>query len=297
MILFLCPLKVRQEACRMTLKSRLQQLIKAVISILTTAGKKNVKVFAAASEYFLFMSLVPILMLLVSLIRYLPINQADIVHLFVGTVPESVVSVIHTIVESIYRDGETATAISLLLMLYSASAAMRPLMKGLDAVYGDERKDSTPLFFLRSIIYLAILVLVIILSIIILVSGEYLLRYLNTNFPNSSLISLMISCADLLRYFAMFCVLTFGLVLLYSRVPARKRKPSDQWPGAILCALAWAIFSWGFSFYFSVVNKFGAYGYIGTILVTMMWGYYCLIFLLYGGCINAYLENRPNSPS
>ena len=47
-----------------------------------------------------------------------------------------------------------------------------------------------------------------------------------------------------------------------------------------------------FSLYVSISDKFGAYGYIGTIMVAMMWMYYCFMFLLIGGCINAVIEQR-----
>ena len=270
----------------------------AIVSIGKLVGQKNIGIYAAAADYFLFMSLVPIIMLLVSLIRYLPIEQADIMHIFEEAVPESVYRLINTIVASIYRNGSAAFTISLVLTVFSASGAIRPLMKGLDAVYGDERKEFFPLFFLKAALYMIVLVVFIILSIAILVFGSEILELLNARIPENTVITwLLRSGTIILRYVLVLCLLFSGFLILYSRVPARKRKVSSQWPGAAFSAVAWVVFSWIFSVYISFSDKFGAYGYIGTIMVAMMWIYYCMMFLLIGGCINAYFEHKePEKP-
>ena len=64
---------------------------------------------------------------------------------------------------------------------------------------------------------------------------------------------------------------------------ARKNlKYRRQLPGAVFSAVVWAAFSFIFSFYVSLSDKFGAYGYIGTIMVAMIWIFYCFYFLLMG---------------
>ena len=122
--------------------SKLKKPVSAVASVFDMIGKKKVAVYAAASDYFLFMSLVPILMLLVSLIRYLPFDQADVLNIFAGAVPASVYKVITPIVNSIYRSGSGVITVSVLLTLFSASSAMRAIMKGLDAVYEVDRREN-----------------------------------------------------------------------------------------------------------------------------------------------------------
>ena len=62
--------------------------------------------------------------------------------------------------------------------------------------------------------------------------------------------------------------------------------------GSLFSAVSWMLFSYIFSFYVSLSNRFGAYGYIGTIMVAMMWLFYCFYFLLIGGYINRLLEQR-----
>ncbi len=277
--------------------SKLKKPVSAVASVFDMIGKKKVAVYAAASDYFLFMSLVPILMLLVSLIRYLPFGQADVLEIFADAVPASVYDVIRSIVESIYRSGGGVVTVSILLTLFSASGAMRAIMKGLDAVYEVDRRENVALFFLRAYVYMLILIVIIVLSLVLMVYGGEILGWLRSILPESGFVDGLFSLAKYMRYLLVLAILTLSFILLYRWVPAGEHRSACQWPGAVFCALAWAGFSWVFSLYVSVSDKFGAYGYIGTIMVAMMWMYYCLMFLLIGGCINAVIENRRTAKS
>ena len=77
-----------------------------------------------------------------------------------------------------------------------------------------------------------------------------------------------------------------------ARVPAGRRSYKRQVPGAVFAAATWVLFSWFFALYVSVSGKFGAYGYIGTVLVAMVWLFYCLMFLFIGGALNSYLGKK-----
>ena len=271
---------------------RLKKTVSAVASVFDMIGKKKVAVYAAASDYFLFMSLVPLMMLLVSLVRYLPFDQAEVLRGFADAVPPSVYKVIRTIVNSIYHSGSGVITLSVLLTLFSASAAMRAIMKGLDAVYEVERTENVLFFFGRAIVYMLILILIILLSLVVMVYGSVILEHLHSVLPENAFVEGLFSLTKYMRYLLTLAILTLSFILLYRWVPAGEHRAALQWPGALFCAVAWAVFSWVFSLYVSVSDKFGAYGYIGTIMVAMMWMYYCFMFLLIGGCINSVIEKR-----
>jgi len=94
-------------------------------------------------------------------------------------------------------------------------------------------------------------------------------------------------------------LLALVFLLLYRWMPAKSLKNRYQQSGAAFAAVVWVLFSSIFSFYISMSNQFGAYGVIGTILVAMMWMYFCIYFLLIGGYINhyLYLRNVPDVPA
>ena len=255
-------------------------------------SSRKVAVYAGASDCFVFISLVPITMLLVSFIKYLPFSQEDVMRVFELTVPPTAYRIISVIVASLYNSGSTVITISVLLTLFYASRAMRSLMTGLDEVYSAKRRDSIVGFFLKACLYMLELVLLIVLSLSIVVYGKQILLLLRGWFPADPLLAQIWSSARYLRYVLVIVLLVISFMLIYRFVPAGKRSLLRQFPGALFSAFAWVVFSLLFSVYVSVSNHLGAYGYIGTVMVAMMWMYYCLMFLLIGGCINVLLEER-----
>ena len=269
-----------------------RKTVSSAIGLIEFIGHKNVSIYAAAADCFLFVSLVPIVMLLVSLIRFLPIDADSILNMVARSLPAAAYSVLSPLINSIYRSGSAAFTVSIVLTVLAACKAMWPIMKGLDDAYEAERKDNVIVFFLRSCGLMIGFAVIIIISLVVLVYGSQILALLHSRLPESEFVEKLFSFTPYLRYAAVFVILTLIFLLLYCVVPAGKRRARHQWAGALFSALAWAACSAVFSLYVSISNFFGAYGYIGMVMVAMMWMYMCLMFLLIGGCINAYLEKK-----
>ena len=266
----------------------------AVRTIAGMVSRKRVMTYAAAADYHLVIAIPPAAMLLISLIRYLPVAEEELLKTFSDTVPEGVYTVIESIVSSIFNSSETITVISALLMLISASGAMRSLMKGIYEVYGAKRKEPFLIFAVRAVIYTLLLLVMIIVSLVVLVYGAQLLEYLRDRVPDQSFFDSLIGVLKDTRYILWGIILTVAFMIFYHCLPAEKPKFRKQFPGALACAVSWGVFSWGYSIYATVSGKFGAYGILGTFMVIMMWMYYCLMFFLIGGCINVYTASLPN---
>ncbi len=59
-------------------------------------------------------------------------------------------------------------------------------------------------------------------------------------------------------------------------VPNRKASFKSQLPGAILSAVSWYVFSFGLSIYVEYFNGFSTYGSLATIVLVMLWLYFCM---------------------
>ena len=263
----------------------------AVKQIVEMTKKAHVPAYAASADYHMMMALPPAVMLLVSLIRYLPVTQEDVMRVLSDTVSGPLFSIIEPIVKSIFNSSETTTVISSLLLLVSASRAMRALMKGMNIVYGVKRDQHFLIVFARAILYTLLLILTLVLSLVLLVYGPALLEYLQSLSAKQSFWEGLISFLQSTRYFVLGFILIPVFMFLYDSLAAGKRKFKKQFPGAVFCAASWILFSWGYSIYVSFSDQFGAYGYLGTVMVVMMWLYYCMMFFLIGGCINVYFTN------
>ena len=270
----------------------LRDIYDAVDEFSKGMSRRRITTYSAACAYYLFMSLIPMIMLLVSVIQYTPLTQDMILEAISDYVPDSLYEILNSIISSIYSGGRVALTISILLTIWSAAASMKALMRGMDSVYDAERHEDFFVFSLRACIYMVVFVLMLLLSFFVMVYGGQILQLLYNFLPHNGAVDWLFDIAGYMRFIVVLAVLALVFSFTYWRMPARKLRYKAQWPGAVFCALSWAVFSVIFSFYVSVSNRFGAYGLIGTVIVAMIWLYYCFYFLLLGGYINHFIDQR-----
>lgn len=274
------------------MKGTLRDIYDAVDDFSKGMGRRRITTYSAACAYYLFMSLIPMIMLLVSIVQYTPLTQEMILEAISDYVPDSLYEIISSIISSIYSGGRVALTVSILLTIWSAAASMKALMRGMDSMYDAERHEDFFVFSLRACFYMVVLVLVLLLSFFVMVYGGEILQLLYDTLPHGGTLDKLFGTVRYLRYVVVIAVLALVFSFTYWRMPARRLRYKAQWPGAAFCAVSWSVFSVIFSVYVSVSNRFGAYGVIGTVIVAMIWLYYCFYFLLLGGYINHYIAER-----
>ena len=255
-------------------------------------SERKIAMYAASSTYNIFMATAPVIMLMVSLIQFLPINENDILERLAEWMPEQVMSVVQRIIIGIYSGGKTAFTVSVILTVFSASAAMRAIMKGIDSAYNSNMKQNLIIFYARSILYMVVFVAVLLLSFVIMAYGASIMKLISNLLPQMKGLNALFAILRYTRYLLVMIILYVVFLLMYRFIPMKKVKLHDQHAGAVFCASAWVLFSFAFSFYISHSNKFGAYGYIGTIMVAMLWLYYCILFLMLGGWMNSFIKMK-----
>ena len=278
------------------MRDTLRDVYDAVDEFFGGMGSRRITTYSASCAYYLFMSLVPLIMLLVAALQFTPLTRDVVLEAVSDYVPESLYEIVYFIVTSIYNGGRTALTVSILLTIWSASACMKALLRGMDSVYDAERREDYIRFSLRACFYMLIFVVILLLSFFVMVYGGKILDFVESTMPSNHSLDFLFTLAKHLRFLVILALLALVFSLLYKWMPARKLKYRRQLPGAVFCAVIWALFSFIFSFYVSLSDKFGAYGYIGTIMVAMIWIFYCFYFLLLGGFINHYIEMKRAEP-
>ncbi len=278
------------------MKDTLRDIYDAVDEFFSGMGSRRLTTYSSSCAYYLFMSLVPVIMLLVSVLQYTPLTRDVVLEAVADYVPDSLYEIVYFIVTSIYNGGRVALTVSILLTIWSASACMKALLRGMDSVYDAERKEDYIRFSLRACFYMIIFVFILMLSFFVMVYGGKILDYIEQSMPVNHSLDFLFTLAKYLRFVIILALLALVFCLLYKWMPARRLKFRRQLPGAVFSSVAWASFSFIFSFYVSLSDRFGAYGYIGTIMVAMIWIFYCFYFLLLGGFINHYIEMKRAEP-
>ena len=278
------------------MKDTLRDIYDAVDEFFSGMGSRRLTTYSSSCAYYLFMSLVPVIMLLVSVLQYTPLTRDVVLEAVADYVPDSLYEIVYFIVTSIYNGGRVALTVSILLTIWSASACMKALLRGMDSVYDAERKEDYIRFSLRACFYMIIFVFILMLSFFVMVYGGKILDYIEQSMPVNHSLDFLFTLAKYLRFVIILALLALGFCLLYKWMPARRLKFRRQLTGAGFSSVAWGAFSFIFSFYVSLSDRFGAYGYIGTIMVAMIWIFYCFYFLLLGGFINHYIEMKRAEP-
>ena len=82
-------------------------------------------------------------------------------------------------------------------------------------------------------------------------------------------------------------------LLIYKFLPNRRDKFRKQIPGAVFTALGWMVISWIFSVYVDVFQGFSSmYGSLTTIVLIMLWMYFCMYSILLGGELNIEMYDK-----
>lgn len=256
-----------------------QRIIKKYIS-------DEITVYAAQASFFIIMAAFPFTMLLLSIIQVVPsISQTDLLELLGPIIPHQFSQILFSLVNSLYTESPIALlSLSALAALWSASKGMLGIAKGLNRIQGDQSHRG---YLITRIIcsgYTIVFILVCILSLVLLVFGDTISRFILRVFPFlASITQYIINVRTLLS----LGTLIFCFTGLYTFVPNRELHWRDQIPGALFSTLCWIGISFGFSIYFRYFNQFSyTYGSLTAVVLLMLWLYCCICTLFLGAEIN-----------
>lgn len=249
----------------------------------------HISAFSSQAALFLIMSIVPFLSLLLTLIKYLPISQTMLLNTVINVIPAPFEPLANTVLEELFENSNVAIlSISLLLTIWSAAKGVMAIIRGLHAVY--HVKESRNYFILRFIsgIYTVIFVSAIILTLLLLVFSNQIYHALKKDFPMAAdFISVFIRQKFLLS----LCLLTLFFLCVYKLVKRPNNSFISLIPGAVIAALSWIVFSYAFSVYIDKFSNFSyTYGSLTTIVLLMLWVYFCMYLLFIGAEINTYFD-------
>lgn len=249
----------------------------------------HISAFSAQAAFFLIMSIVPFLSLLLTLIKYLPISQTMLLDTVINVTPVPFEPLVTTILEELFAKSNGAIlSVSVLVAIWSAAKGVLAIVRGLQAVY--HVNESRNYFVLRfiSAIYTVIFVTAIILTLLLLVFSNQIYYALKADFPTAAdFISIFIKQKFLLS----LCLLTLFFLVVYKLVRRSNNSFISLIPGAVIAALSWIVFSYAFSVYIDKFSDFSyTYGSLTTIVLLMLWVYFCMYLLFIGAEINSYFE-------
>lgn len=181
--------------------------------------------------------------------------------------------------------------LSLIIALWSASAATRSLIYALNITYNTHETRNFFVFHITAFFLTFIVIIGAVLSIALMVAAPLL-------FHMMSQLHIPIGALSLLTRWSSFIVLFIFEILvlsgLYNFGPNHIERTSWRWslPGAFLASLIWFLTSQIFSYYVAHLADYNiTYGPLGAVIAIMMWFFITAWIVLMGAEINVNMES------
>ncbi|MBD5491524.1 MAG: YihY/virulence factor BrkB family protein [Lachnospiraceae bacterium] len=247
--------------------------------------KKNISAFAASMAFFLFLSMIPLLMALCAVLPYTTLTEDNLINAITQFTPDVMDAMVVRIVSDVYARSAGTITIFALVTIWSAAKAMLALINGLNEVNDFEEKRNY--FVLRTIacFYTVIILAAIVIALLVMVFGNVIVDILLADIPP---LHIVVSFIMHFRFLISWVILTFIFAMIYAFVPSRKLRFKQQLPGAAFAAVLWSAASFAFAVYVDHFNGFGTYGSLTTVVILMLWFYMLMYILMIGAHINRY---------
>ena len=252
--------------------------------------RDEITVYAAQASFFIVLSSVPFIILLLTVLQFVPaVQQSDLLYLLSCLLPIEVQPLVYTIIGEIYSKSSAAIlSASSIVTLWSAARGMQGIERGLNRITDCTRRRGYVVSRLMNAGYTIVFMAVCVMSLALLVFGTVLQNLLLRILPFLKYLApYLISVRSILS----LIILAVFFTGLYTFLPYEKMKLKEQLPGAVFSTVCWILFSFAFSFYFKYFSRFSTmYGSLASIAVLMLWLYFCICILFIGAEINFHLS-------
>jgi membrane protein len=252
--------------------------------------KGSVTTRASAVSFNFFMAMFPAIIVLFTMIPYVPISgfQGSLLDVMRNLIPEQIFGTVEdTLFDIINRPRGGLLSFGFFLTLYFATNGVSSIIEAFNQTY---HTIETRSFFRQQLVSIAlvlVLALLLIVAISLITIGPIVISWLNERglLPRGRFTFEIIIVLKWIITLFMFLIM---YSTLYYFAPARKKDFRFISAGSTFATLATILTSVGFNFYVNNFSRYNTlYGSIGTLLVFLLWIYFNSIILLIGFELNA----------
>ena len=266
----------------------MKKILKKVFEFVGRVAHHHVGAYAAQSAFFLVLSFIPIILLLLTLVQYTPLAKADVMTAAYEVFPLSIRTTIVSIINEVYNQSTVIIPVTALVAIWSAGRGTMAISNGLNSIHGQIETRNYFFVRIRAAFYTVLLIIAIVLCLLFLGFGNSISILLNKHIP---VIRYATEFIIEIRTIVVLCILFVFSILVYRFLPNTPHRLTKQWPGAIFTAFGWTLTSYFISVYMDIFKGFSnMYGSLTTIVLIMLWFYFCMYILLLGGEINLLIE-------
>lgn len=267
----------------MTVISKLYRIQKDTRRIFREA---EVGTYASGAAFFLFLSVIPMVMIVSGILPHNLIGKKEMVSISQAVIPDKIYRFLLSIVDSYHGNHVTLLSVSAVVVVWSASKGVLALIRGLNHIYEVEETRGYILLRLKASFYTIFLLLAILLSAGVLVFGNTLAKWMiPENGPAANLWHIF----GWIRHIFVAGMISIVFCTMYSLLPNNQLSWKDHYPGAVVTSVFWTLYSFGFSIYIDYFGGFSMYGSLTSIVIVMIWLYFCMYIFFCGALVNKWI--------
>lgn len=237
---------------------------------------------SAALAYYLMLSFFPFVIVLVSLVAFLPFDMEEILNIIRTYVPENIFALIRENSQILANGRVSILSVGFVSMIWASSKGSKALIRAINKSYRSEnRRAPYKRIIIAPVLTLSIIALVVVSAALFIFSNQII-----------SLIGLsdiQIYYAEKLRSVTLYAALVALMAVFFKIVPDRKLTYKSVIPGALLTGIIWIFATVAFSIYLDKSSRFSfLYGTLGSFIALMLWLYLLSFSMLFGNALNAF---------
>lgn len=272
-----------------------EEFISLVKRTFDVYSKHEMDVYSGNATFYLMISTVPFLMMIIYIINLLPwFTVEDVSNFLMNVVPDipQVRTAIVSIIVNLNRYSGTMVVYAFAFTcLWSGSHGISALMAGLEKINHTQRKyiHSKP----KAILY-AVLFSLLIPSMLLFQMLRSSIEVIITDiFEVLKLPEIAEKINGVLEYSGIvtFAAMIMIIVLTFTFLPSGKRKIRNQLPGSIFSCVMWVFFTKAFGYFITRFWRLSSvYGTLAAVFLAAMWLRFIITFLFYGASLNRAIQ-------
>ena len=247
-------------------------------------SKNNISAHAAACAFYMFLSLVPFVALITTILPLTGLQQDKLFEIISRYIPSAMQALINSTLTDIYSASDAVLPITVITTIWLSSRAFSSLIRGVEDIADSPRYSSYLKRSLLACLYTIGLISVMVILLFLLVFGHRL-----STLP---LLSPFVRLIIELRFLVAAIILSLVFIAVYYWVPGMRLKITELLPGAATASGAWLLFTWMFSLYIVYSGGFSTYGNLAAIIITLLWMYWCMYIILLGAYLNMFIYRK-----
>ncbi len=256
-----------------------------IIKVFNLLMKPEMRILPGHLAFYLVMTIIPLVALLVTLAAALSITTDTIRVTMADTIPEGILSILDGIIAG------NGINFNIVVFYFSAfllaSNGTYSMINISNEIYKVEPRDVISRR-LKAILMIFILVGLFLFLIVVPVFGSTLFEIIRASTGNADTVTFFQKILIILKYPLILIVLYINIKMMYVIAPDREIPSQTTKIGAAFTTIGWVLSTEIFAFYIERFARYDVfYGSISNILVLLLWVYLLAYIYVFGMVINA----------